>query len=41
MLRRPGPVLRSVFRLPVYLYRWKLGWGLGHRFLLILHKGLC
>jgi len=39
MLNRPGPVLRSVFRLPVYLYRWQLGWVLAHRFLLIGHKG--
>ena len=39
MLNPPGPVLRSVLRLPVYLYRWKLGWMLGHRFLLIVHEG--
>ena len=39
MMNRPGPVLRSVFRLPVFLYRWQLGWVLGHRFLLIVHTG--
>jgi deazaflavin-dependent oxidoreductase (nitroreductase family) len=39
VLNRPGPVLRFVFRLPVFLFRWKLGWVLGHRFLLIVHAG--
>lgn len=28
---RPAGVLRLVFRLPVYLYRLRLGWLLGHR----------
>ena len=27
------------FRLPIYLYRLKLGWSLGHRFLLLIHRG--
>ncbi len=31
--------LRSLFRGPVYLYRWHLGWLLGHRFLLLAHTG--
>jgi deazaflavin-dependent oxidoreductase (nitroreductase family) len=32
-------ILRSVFRTPVYLYRWHCGWLLGHRFLLLRHTG--
>ena len=31
--------LRSLFRVPVYLYRLKYGWLLGHRFLLPIHVG--
>jgi deazaflavin-dependent oxidoreductase (nitroreductase family) len=31
--------LRLLFRAPVYLYRWRLGWLLGHRFLLLTHRG--
>ena len=27
------------FRAPVYLYRWRLGWLLGHRVLLLAHIG--
>ena len=27
------------FRVPVYLYLWKCGWLLGHRFLLLIHIG--
>lgn len=30
---------RRLFRAPVYLYRWKCGWLLGHRFLLLIHLG--
>lgn len=36
---RPNPVLRRVFRAPVYLYRWRCGWLLGRRFLLLVHVG--
>jgi deazaflavin-dependent oxidoreductase (nitroreductase family) len=36
---RPGRWLRRVLRLPILLYRWKLGWLLGHRFLLLTHVG--
>jgi deazaflavin-dependent oxidoreductase (nitroreductase family) len=36
---RPGPLLRRLLRLPVVLYRWHLGWLLGHRFLLLTHVG--
>lgn len=32
-------MLRRVLRLPVWLYRSKLGWLLGHRFLLLTHTG--
>jgi deazaflavin-dependent oxidoreductase (nitroreductase family) len=28
-----------LFRAPVYLYRWRLGWLLGRRFLLLIHVG--
>ena len=28
-----------LFRAPVYLYRWHLGWLLGHRFVLLMHTG--
>ncbi len=30
---------RYLFRAPVYLYRWHLGWLLGHRFVLLTHTG--
>jgi deazaflavin-dependent oxidoreductase (nitroreductase family) len=36
---RPGPLLRRLLRLPVLLYQWRLGWLLGHRFLLLIHVG--
>jgi deazaflavin-dependent oxidoreductase (nitroreductase family) len=32
-------VQRWLLRAPVYLYRWKCGWLLGHRFLLLIHIG--
>jgi deazaflavin-dependent oxidoreductase (nitroreductase family) len=28
-----------MFRMPVHLYRWRLGWALGHRCLLLTHIG--
>jgi len=31
--------LRSLFRAPVYLYRWRCGHLLGRRFLLLIHRG--
>lgn len=34
-----NPILRWVFRAPVYLYRSRCGWLLGHRFLLLIHIG--
>ena len=36
---RLNATLRRLFRAPVYLYRWKCGWLLGHRFLLLIHVG--
>lgn len=36
---KPRGIWRIAFRLPVYLYRCKLGWLLGHRFLLLIHVG--
>ncbi|HLH26365.1 MAG TPA: nitroreductase family deazaflavin-dependent oxidoreductase [Chloroflexota bacterium] len=37
--RRPRGLLRLVLRLPIWLYRLRLGWLLGHRFLLLTHRG--
>ena len=36
---KPAGALRLAFRLPIYLYRLNLGWLLGHRFLLLGHRG--
>jgi deazaflavin-dependent oxidoreductase (nitroreductase family) len=36
---RLNAALRHIFRAPVYLYRWRCGWLLGHRFLLLIHVG--
>lgn len=36
---RPNRLLRVLFRLPVYLYRLRLGRVLGTRFLLLTHRG--
>ncbi|HEY7294738.1 MAG TPA: nitroreductase family deazaflavin-dependent oxidoreductase [Dehalococcoidia bacterium] len=36
---RPNRLLRWIMRLPVTLYRLRLGWLLGHRFLLLAHRG--
>ena len=36
---KPAGILRLGFRLPIYLYRLNLGWLLGHRFLLLVHRG--
>ena len=32
-------MLRYLFRGPVYLYRWHLGWLFGHRLMLLSHTG--
>ena len=37
-IERKG-TLWYVFRVPVYLYRWHLGWLLGKRLLLLIHTG--
>ena len=36
---RPTTMLRRLLRAPVYLYRWRCGWLLGHRFLLLISIG--
>ena len=36
---RPSGALRMAFRLPIYLYRFRLGWLLDHRVLLLTHQG--
>lgn len=36
---RLNAMWRRLFRAPVYLYRWKCGWLVGHRFLLLIHVG--
>jgi deazaflavin-dependent oxidoreductase (nitroreductase family) len=36
---RLNPILRQLFRAPIYLYRWRCGWLLGHRCLLLIHVG--
>ena len=36
---RPTGLLKWAFLLPRYLYRWHLGWMLGHRCLMVTHIG--
>lgn len=36
---KPKGLLKLVFTLPLYLYRWHLGWLMGHRFLMLTHTG--
>ena len=36
---KPRGLVRLLFKLPVGLYRLHLGWLLGHRFLLLTHRG--
>jgi deazaflavin-dependent oxidoreductase (nitroreductase family) len=36
---KPQGLLKFAFTLPRYLYRWHLGWLLGHRCLMITHIG--
>jgi deazaflavin-dependent oxidoreductase (nitroreductase family) len=36
---KPTGASRLAFRSPIYLYRLNLGWLLGHRFLLLVHRG--
>ncbi|MEZ4656106.1 MAG: nitroreductase family deazaflavin-dependent oxidoreductase [Caldilineaceae bacterium] len=35
----PRGLLRWLLRTPIWLFRWRLGWLLGHRFLLLTHTG--
>ncbi len=37
--KKPTGLLRALFRAPIWLYRWNLGWILGGRFLLLTHTG--
>src|SRR5215472_17499272 len=37
--QRPHGVARLLLRLPIWLYRFHLGWLLGNRFLLLTHTG--
>lgn len=41
MLDRPPPrrLVRGLMRLPIWMYRLRLGWALGHRFLMLTHTG--
>ena len=36
---KPKGLLKWAFHLPRYLYRWHLGWMLGHRVLMVTHIG--
>ena len=36
---KPSPLLLTLFRAPVWLYRLGFGWLLGHRALLLVHRG--
>lgn len=36
---RPGPWLRLPYRAPRWLFRARLGWMFGNRFLLLTHRG--
>lgn len=36
---RPGALLKLMFKMPVYVYRLRLGWLLGLRFLMVSHRG--
>jgi deazaflavin-dependent oxidoreductase (nitroreductase family) len=38
-VQRPAGLTRLVFRMPIYLYRLKLGWLFGSRLLLLNHIG--
>lgn len=36
---KPRGIVKVFFKLPIYLFRWQLGWIFGHRFLMITHIG--
>lgn len=37
--RKPAGLVRSLLRLPLWLYRVRLGWVAGHRLVYIAHRG--
>ncbi len=37
--QKPTGAFKHILRVPVYLFRWKLGFLFGHRFLLLTHEG--
>lgn len=37
--KQPTGLLKLIFILPRYLYRWRLGWLFGHKCLMITHIG--
>jgi deazaflavin-dependent oxidoreductase (nitroreductase family) len=37
--KKPAGMVRLLLRLPIFLYERHLGWLLGHRFLLLTHRG--
>jgi len=38
-MSRPSPFLKLIFDAPAWLYRKRLGWLLGKRFLVVTHRG--
>lgn len=38
-LKRPSGITRLLFRAPIWLYRWNLGWLMGNRMLKMTHTG--
>lgn len=38
-MSRPSPILKLLFDVPAHVYHWQLGWLLGHRFLMVNHRG--
>lgn len=36
---RPTGILRLAFRIPTYIYRFRMGWVFGHRVLMLTHTG--
>lgn len=39
MIDRRHPWVRRLFKAPARLYKWRLGWLLGHRFVMLEHVG--
>lgn len=39
MVDRQHPWVRRLFKAPIRLYHWRLGWLLGHRLMLLEHHG--